>query len=116
MSGSLSGLRMFMRAIIEQEPWRLDPLVVRQKWDEDAYRLVEHGRGKQLCFAIMEDDGIVLPHPPVQRALRMVRAALQAAGHKGGPHMIYILRLSHVCVSDSVEGSQDEGDLQCFGK
>ena len=59
-----------MKAIIGREPWKLDPLVIRKPWDEDAYQLVEHGRGRQLCFALQEDDGIVLPHPPVQRATR----------------------------------------------
>ena len=83
ISGSLSGLREFMKAVIGQEPWRLDPLVTRKKWDEDAYRLVEHGHGKQLCFALMENDGTVLPSPPIQRALAMTAVALKAAGHKG---------------------------------
>ena len=41
-----------MKAVIGQEPWKFDPLVIRKPWDQDAYRLVEHGRGKQLCFAL----------------------------------------------------------------
>ncbi|KAH9944406.1 general amidase [Epithele typhae] len=83
ISGSLSGVRAFMKAVIGQQPWLLDPLVVRKRWIEEEYQLADHGFGKQLCFALMEDDGIVLPHPPLQRAMKMTADALRAAGHKG---------------------------------
>ena len=72
-----------MRAVIAQEPWLLDPLCIRKKWDEDAYKLAEHGGGEKLCFAIMWDDGDVVPNPPVLRALEMTKVALEAAGHTG---------------------------------
>ncbi|PIL31991.1 hypothetical protein GSI_06695 [Ganoderma sinense ZZ0214-1] len=83
LSNSLSGLKVFLKAVIGNEPWLLDPLCIRKKWDEDAYKLADRAGGKQLCFAIMTDDGNAIPHPPIQRALRMVEAALLAAGHKG---------------------------------
>ncbi|KAI8995604.1 general amidase [Trametes punicea] len=81
ISGSLSGIKVFMRVVLEQEPWLLDPLCVRKKWDEEAYRLVEHGNGERLCFAMMWDDGNVVPNPPVMRAMEMTKKALEAAGH-----------------------------------
>ncbi|KAJ8495856.1 hypothetical protein ONZ51_g1447 [Trametes cubensis] len=81
ISGSLSGIKTFMRAVIAQEPWLLDPLCIRKKWDEDAYKLAEHGGGEKLCFAIVWDDGDVVPNPPVLRALEMTKVALEAAGH-----------------------------------
>lgn len=83
LSNSMSGIKAFMQAVISQQPWLKDPLAVRKKWDDEAYALSEHGRGKQLCFAIMWNDGLVVPHPPVIRALEMTKAALLAAGHKG---------------------------------
>ncbi|TBU35216.1 general amidase [Dichomitus squalens] len=85
LSNSLSGVKAFLKAVIQSEPWVLDPLAIRKKWDEDAYRLADHGNGKQLCFGIMADDGNVIPHPPIQRALKVVEAALVAAGHKVVP-------------------------------
>ncbi|RPD82580.1 general amidase [Lentinus tigrinus ALCF2SS1-7] len=81
ISGSISGVKAFMKAVIAQQPWLLDPLCIRKKWDEEAYALSEHGGGKQLCFGIIWDDGMVVPHPPILRALRVTKAALEAAGH-----------------------------------
>ncbi|KAF5388559.1 hypothetical protein D9757_004595 [Collybiopsis confluens] len=55
------------------------PLAVRKRWSEDEYRLADHGEGKQLCFAILWDDGIITPHPPITRGLRMAKEALLRA-------------------------------------
>ncbi|KAI0639374.1 general amidase [Trametes polyzona] len=81
LSGSVSGIKVFMEAVLAQEPWLRDPLCVRKKWDENAYKLADHGGGGKLCFAIMWDDGSVVPQPPVRRALEMTKRALEAAGH-----------------------------------
>lgn len=84
ISNSLSGVKAFVQAVLSQSPWTKDPLCVRKKWDDEAYALSEHGGGKApLCFAIMWNDGIVVPHPPIIRAMEMTRDALLAAGHKG---------------------------------
>jgi len=84
MTNSLSGVKQFMKAIIGAKPWNLDPVVIRKPWDEDEWNLSEHGGvGAQLCFAIMWDNGVVRPHPPLIRAMEMTKAALEKAGHKG---------------------------------
>jgi Amidase len=83
MANSIVAIKVFMKAVINTKPWLNDPLAVRKKWDEDEYNLVDHGSGKKLCFAIMWDDGVVVPHPPIRRSLEMTKAALQKAGHKG---------------------------------
>ncbi|KAJ3548818.1 hypothetical protein NM688_g5248 [Phlebia brevispora] len=83
LSSSLSGVKIFMKSIAENRPWLRDPLARRKKWDDEEYALVEHGGGKNLCFGIIWNDGQVVPHPPVIRALEMTKAALIAAGHKG---------------------------------
>ncbi|KAI6162232.1 general amidase [Pisolithus thermaeus] len=82
LSGSVGGLKIFMEAVINTEPWLRDPLTVRKHWNDEEYKLADHGRGKDLCFAIMWDDGVVIPHPPVKRALEMTKKALIKAGHK----------------------------------
>ncbi|KAG2104409.1 general amidase [Suillus discolor] len=82
MANSVVGIKVFMKAVINTKPWLNDPLAVRKKWDEDEYNLVDHGSGKNLCFAIMWDDGVVVPHPPIRRSLEIAKAALQNAGHK----------------------------------
>ncbi|KAG1747892.1 general amidase [Suillus paluster] len=82
MTTSIGGVKVFMKAVINTKPWLKDPLVVRKKWDEDEYNLADHGSGKDLCFAIIWDDGVVVPHPPIRRSLEITKAALQKAGHK----------------------------------
>jgi len=78
----MDGVKVFMKAIVAQKPWLRDPLVVRKKWDEDEYKLIDHGGGKNMCFGILWDDGNVVPHPPVTRGLEITMKALVAAGHK----------------------------------
>ncbi|KIK70774.1 hypothetical protein GYMLUDRAFT_254100 [Collybiopsis luxurians FD-317 M1] len=81
LSNSLSGIKTFMKAVIDARPWLKDPLAVRKRWSEDEYNLADHGGGKQMCFAILWDDGIVRPHPPIIRGLETVKKALLDAGH-----------------------------------
>lgn len=72
---------------MSQQPWLKDPLVIRKRWSEDEYQLIDHGNGGKLCFAIMWDNGVVMPHPPVTRGLEITKKALLAAGHQGTPFM-----------------------------
>lgn len=97
MSNSLFGVKAFMKAVIDAKPWRKDPLVLRKPWDQASYELVEHGNGRGLVFGIIWHDGNVLPHPPIIRALEIVKSALTAAGHRGKSiHPTYILHCLHV--------------------
>ncbi len=91
MTRSLEGVKAFMKNVISCEPWQYDPLMIRKKWNEDEYSLVEHGGGKQLCFGIIWDDGLIKPHPPVLRGLETTKMALIRAGHKGS--LLYDLSL-----------------------
>ncbi|KZT68822.1 amidase [Daedalea quercina L-15889] len=81
MANNLSGVRVFTKAVIDAKPWRRDPLAVRKDWQWDEYALAEHGGGGRMCFAIMWDNGVVKPHPPVRRAMELTKKALEAAGH-----------------------------------
>ena len=83
ISNSLSGVKVFMKAVLGMKPWLKDPLAVRKPWDENSYLLNDHGFGKNLCFAILWDNGIVKPTPPIRRALEMTKKALEAKGIKG---------------------------------
>jgi amidase len=83
LSTDLGGIKSFMQAVINQRPWLKDPHSLRKHWDEDEYRLKEHGAGKRLTFGILWNDGLVVPQPPIVRALGMTKEALLAAGHDG---------------------------------
>ncbi|KAF9452079.1 amidase signature enzyme [Macrolepiota fuliginosa MF-IS2] len=82
LATSLEGVKIFMKNVISREPWQYDPLATRKRWSEEDYNLTEHGGGKQLCFAVLWDDGYIRPHPPVLRGLEMTKSALIRAGHK----------------------------------
>ncbi|KAH8832735.1 general amidase [Flagelloscypha sp. PMI_526] len=77
---SIGGVKLFVQSILAAQPWLNDPSCLRMKWDEDAYALKDR-RGR-LCFAVMWDDGVVQPYPPVRRAQEMVKNALEKAGHQ----------------------------------
>lgn len=95
LSRSLSGVKAFMTAVAAARPWDRDPLSVRKPWDTDAYNLVDHGgqSGRQLVFAVMWDNGHIVPHPPIKRALEETKSALIAAGHKGKLHVCRVLNI-----------------------
>jgi amidase len=86
MANSMSGIKIFTKAIIDSHPWIKDPLVVRKEWSQKEYELCYHGGGKEpLCFGIMWDNGVVRPSPPLIRAMEITKEALERKGHKGGP-------------------------------
>jgi len=74
-------LTMMVSAILSKEPWLHDPLVLDLPWRDAAYGLVKRNTA-QLTFAVLRDDGVVTPNPPVARAVSVVVDALKAAGHK----------------------------------
>jgi amidase len=88
MVNSLSGVKIFAKAMIDAKPWLKDPLVIRKEWSVQEYALFNHGGGEKLCFAIMWDNGVITPHPPLRRALQMTKDALEALGHRGSAHNI----------------------------
>jgi amidase len=82
LSNSLSGVKMFMKAVLSQQPWKHDPESIRRPWDEDVYQLKEHGGGRKLVFGMIWNDGMITPHPPIIRGLEQAKKALIAAGHE----------------------------------
>lgn len=94
LTHSLEGVVTFMRAVLGERPWELDPLLVSMPFNEDAYSLRDLqlkkgssasqealGQSGKLCFAILWDDGVIHPHPPIIRALRETKEKLISAGH-----------------------------------
>lgn len=75
MSASLAACELWAKTVVDTRPWEVDPLMLPIPWRE--VELPE-----QLCFGIVMDDGIVMPTPPITRALQETKAALEAAGHK----------------------------------
>lgn len=76
---SVETLRLVLKSIISTQPWRRDPYTLPTPWQVDQELQIE--RATSLSFGYMDHDGIVKPHPPIARALRIVKEALEADGH-----------------------------------
>ena len=71
LSTSLEGCKLFMKTIIDAKPWYREPTLLPFPWrEEDVFK------GRKLKVAVMWDDGVVVPHPPVTRGLKQVKAAM----------------------------------------
>lgn len=66
-------LDLFMKTVIDAQPARLDASLVPWPWSPVTFT-------KPLKIAIMWDDEVVKPHPPIIRALKEVAAACSNAG------------------------------------
>ena len=88
LSQSVGGLRLAVKSLLAQQPWLHDPLVIELPWrDEQEEEILESvksqtiGKGK-LSFGVLRNDGVVTPHPPVQRAVEAVVKVLEKLGHQ----------------------------------
>lgn len=75
LARTLPDLALYCRAVVGAEPWMTaDPRCLPIPWR--AQQLP-----KRLRFAVMWDDGMARPTPPVSRALKATAERLAAAGH-----------------------------------
>lgn len=72
LSTTVEGLKMFMKTIIDSEPWIEEPALIPMPWR--PYIVPED---RPLRIGILWHDGIVRPHPPVVRALKHVTSRLK---------------------------------------
>lgn len=71
----LEDIQLEAKTIIDAQPWLHDPRMVPIPW-----RNVE--LPKKLKIAVLWNDGMVVPTPPVSRALKTSVEKLKAAGHE----------------------------------
>ena len=72
LSTSLEGCKLFMKTLIDQKPWWIDPSLVPIPWQDSRKYLKRSDGTWRLKIGVMWDDGVVKPHPPITRALRLV--------------------------------------------
>ena len=77
MCHSLRDVELICRVATDAEPWLEDPNAIRKPWRRDLPPLPE-----RLTIGVMKFDGVVMPHPPIQRALDYAVKKLKAAGHE----------------------------------
>jgi Asp-tRNA(Asn)/Glu-tRNA(Gln) amidotransferase A subunit family amidase len=73
MSTSLQGLKVFMKTIIDSEPWIEEPALIPMPW-----RTYTIPTERPLRIGVLWHDGVVRTHPPVTRALELVATKLKA--------------------------------------
>lgn len=90
MAHSADDLRLFLTAVLNEQPWNFDSKVIPLPWrqdQEDAVRAKIKSAG--LSIGYFNCDGTVLPHPPILRGVELVVDALEKAGHKVSPWTPY---------------------------
>ena len=73
---SLRDIELMLNVWSAFEPWLYDPAVMAKKWQPVPVP-------PQPVIGVMYWDEVVMPHPPVRRALSGVVEKLKAAGHEG---------------------------------
>ncbi|CAG9943934.1 unnamed protein product [Clonostachys rosea f. rosea IK726] len=75
LANTIDDIELYSKSLIGEKPWLRDPKCVPIPWREVELP-------KKLKIGVMWHDGMVRPTPPVARALREVKAKLEAAGHE----------------------------------
>jgi len=73
MARSIPDLQLWASAVMSKSPWLRDPKCIDLPWRPVTLK-------PQLKIAVLWDNGLVTPTPPVQRALKEVVAKLQSKG------------------------------------
>ena len=86
LAHSAASLRLVCKSLLSTSPWLHDPLVHEIPWREAEEKriadVLQTNGGSKLAFGVLHHDGVVIPHPPVRRAVEMVVKALEKQGHK----------------------------------
>jgi amidase len=75
MAKTVEDLELYCSSVIEGQPWLYDPRCIEIPWREPIVPT-------KLKLGVMWNDGVVIPTPPVTRALETAVAALKAEGHE----------------------------------
>lgn len=70
LNRSLETLELLMKTVVEAKPWFVDPSLVPIEWRKKQPQ-------KSYRIGIMKSGGVVTPHPPIWRALDIVREKLE---------------------------------------
>ncbi|KAI0441712.1 amidase [Xylaria telfairii] len=75
LARTLADLEYYCKTVVDSEPWHRDPRCLPIPWRPASLP-------SKLKVAVLWHDSIVLPTPPVTRALRHTVERLRAAGHE----------------------------------
>lgn len=75
MARDLEGIKLFAKTVVDTQPWLQDPKMLPIPW-----RSIQ--LPSKLKIGVLSHDGMVMPTPPVARALKLTVEKLQKAGHE----------------------------------
>lgn len=75
LARTLQDLRIYCKAVVEGGPWLEDPRCLPIPWRDAKVKT-------RLKIGVMWNDGVVIPTPPVRRALKETVEKLKKAGHE----------------------------------
>lgn len=79
MAVSARDCELFIKVVLAAQPWKLDPSVLRQPWRPEEVSFVG---GAKPRIGVMWNDGVVVPQPPMRRALAAAVEQLKAKGYE----------------------------------
>lgn len=79
MAATLSTIHLVTKSLTGLQPWLRDARCAPIPWREEAYT---EPQSRPLVFAVLQDDGVARPHPPITRVLNQAVEAIRAAGHE----------------------------------
>ncbi|KAI0396299.1 amidase [Xylariaceae sp. FL0594] len=88
ISTSVDGVALGMESVLGTRPWERDPAVVPIPWRREvADEVLLRAKAREevaggLKFGVLWNDGVVTPHPPISRGMKMVVDAIEKAGYK----------------------------------
>ncbi|KAL4965147.1 amidase signature domain-containing protein [Aspergillus stella-maris] len=82
MGRSVDTLRLILKSILVMEPWLYDPYTLPIPWRSEKEYKPSNQRGYKPAFGFLTNDGVITPHPPISRAMEIVKEALQSKGHQ----------------------------------
>ena len=105
MTGDLPTIEMAMKAVLNTFPWQDGCDVVEIPWREEKLQSIRsrmarpHERDEKLVFAVINGDGNVQAHPPVQRAMSLVTKALLQRGYevRDSLKLCFYRRVDSIC-------------------
>lgn len=117
MSRTIDSLIAVTKAVIDSAPWDHDPKCSPVPWRTEIF---EDAQSRPLRIAVMKDDGVVRPHPPVARVLDEVVAKLRRAGHDIVPWNPGSLHQECIAIMDqyyTADGGEDiRRDVEAGGE
>lgn len=117
MTRCIDSLVAVTKAVIDATPWDFDPKCSPVPWRQGMFA---DAQSRPLRIAVMTDDGVVRPHPPVTRVLEYVTTELKRAGHDIVPWIPGTLHQECIEIMDqyyTADGGEDiRRDIEAGGE